>query len=97
MNEEETKQEIQKQRDRYARHMHGMQAGVAVDAGRGDPSTNPKHLRVGVNSALVDSGTLFRLLIAKGIFTELEFYTTLADVAEEEHMSYEKKIGAKLI
>ncbi len=76
-------------RDRYVRAIHGMQAGVALDEARGDASCTPKHLRVGVNAAMVDSAALAALLIQKGIVSEEDYLESLATVAEAEHARYE--------
>lgn len=85
-------------KDRYEAAVHAMQSGVAakiaMHLGR---ESEPKHLRVGVNSALVDTGTLARLLIRKGVFTSEEFYTALAENMEAEAATYERELGAKLI
>lgn len=45
--------------------MHAMQSGVAFEGGA---PLEPKHLRVGVNNALVSLDALVRLLVAKGVF-----------------------------
>jgi hypothetical protein len=80
-------------RKRYAELMHAVQTGVKLWMGI-DPEgeTSPKHLRVGVNSAMIDSGALVKLLIAKGVFTEDEFMEVLVEKAEEEKDSYEAKL-----
>ncbi len=83
-------------RKRYDVAMHGMQAGVALDDGIGAPNLKPKHLRVGVNSALVDSGALAHALIKKGILTEEEYFESLVEVAELEHKKYEDEHSARL-
>lgn len=73
---------------RYRDAAHGMQTGVAYKMERDPNETSPKHLRVGVNSAMVETSTLVRLLIGKGILTEQEWYTALADDMEAERDSY---------
>lgn len=78
---------------RYYSALHGMQSGVAFR--QNDPANTecqPKHLRVGVNSALVDSATVVKLLIAKGIFTEVEYFDMLATTMEQERDNYEKLV-----
>ena len=81
-------------RDRYAAAMHAMQSGVAFDEAHGDDSLKPKHLRVGINSCLVDSGALATLLIAKGVITEAEYFEALADGAEREKQRYTEHVNA---
>lgn len=78
----------QKDLDRYHAAMHGMQTGVAVDQSNGSTDGTPKHLRVGINSALVDSAALATLLMAKGLFTIDEYHAALADAAEAERDRY---------
>lgn len=73
-------------RERYMRAMHAMQSGVA--ALMPSKETEPKHLRVGVNSALIDSAAVASLLIAKGVFTEDEYLEALALTAERDVATY---------
>lgn len=92
--------------ERYAKALHAVQSGVAtlIELERGpdlDPpavhgEASPKHLRVGVNSALIGNGAIAELLINKGIFTQAELESKLADFAEREQASYEKLLSAKL-
>jgi hypothetical protein len=82
-----------------ARHhaaMHAMQTGVAATMRRDPHETNPKHLRVGINAAMSDQRGLATLLIAKGIFTEEEYFEAIADSAEQEKQMYERELGVKL-
>lgn len=73
---------------------HAMQSGVAAEMNAGMPAaTEPKHLRVGVNMALIDSAAIARLLIRKGIITEVELAEALADQTEEEKRSYERRLS----
>lgn len=82
---------------RYIAALHAMQSGVAAKLALGDSSEcTPKHLRVGVNSAMVDTGVLTRLLIRKGVFTSEEFYEELVAGMEREQDLYEQKLGVKL-
>jgi hypothetical protein len=67
---------------------HAMQTGVKWEMETGSLDTTPKHLRTGVNSALVDCTAIARLLISKGIFTEDEYYTAVADEMEREVQRY---------
>lgn len=53
---------------------------------------SPKHLRTGINSALIDSGAVGQLLIEKGIITEEEYFEKLADLAEADVASYTEKL-----
>ena len=68
-----------------------MQSGVAHEMATCDRATQPKHLRVGVNSAMVDNAALANLLIAKGVITLQEYMIAIADEMEEEVKRYEAK------
>ncbi len=86
----------QESQDRYAAACHAMQTGVAMTMERnggvgGD--TSPKHLRVGVNSALVTDTALAKLLIGKGIITRAEYFESLADEMEAEVQRYRAELG----
>lgn len=80
---------------------HAMQTGVlqtmAMEGAAGvddTTSTSPKHLRVGVNTALVNMGALAKLLIAKGVFTMEEYAAAIADAMEDEVRLYERELSA---
>lgn len=75
---------------RYLAAAHAMQSGVAHKMHVDPSETSPKHLRVGVNSAMVDAAAVARLLIAKGVFTEDEYYAAIADQMEREKALYEQ-------
>jgi hypothetical protein len=71
-----------------------MQSGVAALMGQGhDSETEPKHLRVGVNSALCENGALVRLLIAKGVITADEISKASADEMEAEVRRYQLRLS----
>ena len=88
--------------DRYLDAVHAMQTGVAflIEQEPGDKESSPKHLRVGVNSALLSLGGLVQVLIDKGILTPEEYLKAQADSAEREVADYERRIeeltGAKV-
>lgn len=82
---------INKLQERYLAAMHGVQTGVAVLMERdadGD-STTPKHLRVGVNSAMVGQAALAKLLIDLGVVTERQLWEHLVTAAEDERERYQ--------
>jgi len=90
--------------EEYVSLVHAMQSGVAFDiAAHGEKraGADPKHLRVGVNVALVESSALWTLLVRKGIISEEEKVASLteAHIAEvqryEDHLS--KTTGAKVV
>lgn len=76
----------------YEQALHGIQTGVAFEIERGSSASNPKHLRVGVNSAMVSDAALVRLLVAKGIFTMDEYLESVRLEANRELERYEAHI-----
>jgi hypothetical protein len=88
---------ILEESERYYRAAHAMQSGVAYEMSQGCHDTEPKHLRVGINAAMVEHSALVELLIAKGILTRREYFTSVADEMENEVKRYEARslIGAK--
>lgn len=93
MTEEERKTEHMA---RYERACHAMQSGVAMEMQLGARNTEPKHLRVGINSAMVEHSAVARLLIEKSIITEEEYLRSLAVGMEQEVKSYEKRLSEML-
>lgn len=81
---------IEEDRARYERAMHAMQSGVAARMGYDHGETTPKHLRVGVNSALLQNSALALLLMRTGVIAEADYWKALADAAEEEKGLYER-------
>lgn len=79
---------------RYHAAAHAMQSGVAAEMGIADRAhaTEPKHLRVGVNSAMVNDRAIAELLIAKGVITEDEYVAAVADAMEAEAVDYEQRL-----
>lgn len=83
-------------KERYVDACHAMQSGIAMMMNYDSASTTPKHLRVGVNSAMVDSSALANLLISKGIITEEEYFKAIADGMEKEVQDYKLRIRIAL-
>jgi hypothetical protein len=81
--------------ERYEAACHAMQTGVAHDLNLRPNSGTPKHLRVGVNVALRDHGSLVGLLISKGIITQEEYEKAIADGMEAEVKTYEDMIASQ--
>lgn len=77
--------------ERYLQLAHAMQSGVAFSKDKRD--LEPKHLRVGVNSAMVVHGGLVELLIAKGVFTRDEYMAAITDSMQREVDTYREKIA----
>lgn len=81
--------------DKYQKLVHAMQSGVAMEieqAGIDQAAATPKHLRVGVNVALVESSALWKLLVEKGIITEKEMEECLLAAHKEEVDRYTARI-----
>lgn len=92
MNDQER---IARATERHIAAEHAMQSGVAAEMqlpGR-HAATEPKHLRVGVNTALRDHASLVQLLITKGIITEVEYVEAIADGMETEQREYEQRLS----
>ena len=86
---------------RYEIAAHAVQAGVAMELHDAPPhisqsAASPKMLRTGVNLAMVEHGALVRVLIAKGVFTEEEYFEELVKGVEQEQRLYEERLSARL-
>lgn len=68
----------------YNAAMHKIQSIIAFRITRGDTLASPKHLRVGVDSALVSNEALVRLLAKKGLITRDEYMDSLLECTVEE-------------
>jgi len=77
---------------RYTTAAHAMQSGVAAKMAYDPSETTPKHLRAGVNSAMVETSALVQLLVAKGIITFDEWCEALASAMEAEVALYETEL-----
>lgn len=83
--------------DRYNAALHAVQTGVAMKMQLGEmSSTSPKHLRTGINSALVNCAGIAQLLMDKGIFTEEEYFRYQAEWMENEQRGFEEELSDKL-
>lgn len=80
------KESLETLQRRYRALAHAVQSSIAfmIEAVPGWTAHTPKHLRVGVNVAMTDLGSLVTLLIAKGVITEEEYYRALADGMQRE-------------
>lgn len=73
----------------YTDACHAMQSGVAAKMNYDKSDTEPKHLRVGINSAMCDHAALARLLMQKGIITEAEYEAAITEEMQNEVKRYE--------
>lgn len=80
--------------ERIRTAQHAMQTGVAYENAKLPYDfDHHKHLRVGVNSAMVEIGALAELLISKGIITEEEILSAYAKGHEREQTKYEEIVS----
>lgn len=96
----EISEQAQEHHQRYLRAAHAMQSGVAMNMNYEPSETDPKHMRVGVNSAMIEHAALVDVLVEKGLITHEEFFKSLADKMELEVRRYEatleKRLGRKV-
>ncbi len=91
------KEQFEAYRSEYLDLCHAMQSGVHSEILE-DPSgklaaVRPKNLRVGVNSAMADHASLVRLLVRKGIISNIEYVKALRDGMAEEVKRYERRLS----
>lgn len=79
----------------YHEAMHGVQTGVEIEMNSGSKATHPKHLRVGVDSAMVNDAALARLLVKKGLFTWEEYREEIRLEANRELDRYEDRVRGR--
>lgn len=76
--------------EEYMALAHAMQTGVKFDQESGSTDGTPKHLRVGVNSCMVNNDAVARLLMEKGVFTQEEYIQAVVDAMRREVERYEE-------
>lgn len=89
--------------ERYNALMHAMQTGVKLEnewnprsqIGEFPVAANcePKHLRVGVNSALIETSALAQLLIAKRLIEPEEYWASIMAMLEIEVENYKRRLA----
>lgn len=89
---------IEENQQRYYDAAHAMQSGVALEItksfnGNDMSASSPKHLRTGINAAMVEHSALVQILVEKGVITWDEFWAKLADCMETEVRKYERRNG----
>lgn len=77
--------------ERMRRAQRALQSGVGMDQVKN--AETPKHLRVGVNSALCFHTGLVRLLVTKGLLTWEEALEAECVELEAEVRRYEEKLS----
>lgn len=86
-----TQEEIEAN-ERYLAALHAVQSGIKMKMQLGWDGASPKHLRVGVDSAMVNDWAMTELLIRKGIITSLEYLQVLSESAENEKERLEAEL-----
>jgi hypothetical protein len=80
----------------YMEAAHGVQSAVAVHEARGAKSVTPKHLRTGINLAMVEHGALVSLLVDKGLITVDEYEEYLRLATNDELAREQDTLGVTL-
>jgi hypothetical protein len=80
----------------YESAMHAVQSGIAMLMNYSPSLVSGKHLRVGINSAMVTDRAVAELLIAKGVFTKDEYMDAITVAANKEVEMLEKELSELL-
>lgn len=80
-------------RDRLAAAQHAVQTLIALEMGIDPSFVQPKHMRVGVDTALVEIGALGELLVDKGVITLEEYIAAMAHGMEREVQLRRERLG----
>lgn len=83
---------IEEKRERYKELLHAMQTGVAYVQAKDPIDGSPKHLRVGINAAMIEHAALANLLIRKGIITDEEYVDGIIAELEREVERYTQQV-----
>lgn len=78
----------------YLEAMHALQSAVAYKIQmRLNEGHQPKHLRVGVDSAMLQISALVSVLAGKGVFTIEEYEEALRLAVNDEVSAHETELG----
>jgi len=89
--------------DEYTALMHAMQTGVKAlkeisdnfdSANTDTPETSPKHLRVGVNAAMVAIGALVQTMVEAGLIDYEKYIDNQLEFIKRDIKSYEDRLQA---
>lgn len=72
---------------------HACMTGAGYYLAKEPKVAEPKHVRNGIDSAMVQHGALAALLIKKGLITEEEYLESLALGFEKEKAKYERELS----
>lgn len=95
MSQNEPNIEVKALIDEYNRLCHAMMTGVGYDLEYNRKQAEPKHVRSGINSALVSHSALAKLLMAKGLITDLEYWQAVVTEMDAEVKRYEASLEAR--
>lgn len=84
---------IAEKQSEYMALCHAMQSGVAMEMNIRTQPTEPKHLRVGINTSMSDHGALVKLLVDKGLITNLEYFASMCTLMRHEVALYEERLS----
>lgn len=79
--------------ERYHRAAHRVQTAIGFMPNHENQQV--KHMRTGIDMSKSDMGGLARLLIQKGVMTELEYLEAVAEAAEREAAAYENELSVR--
>ena len=85
--------------EEYAAAAHTMQTGVGFELAQEYPHLSDealkviKHLRVGINSAMVEHAALVHVLVSRGVMSLAEYETELVSQMQQEVERYEKRLA----
>ena len=82
--------------DRITAKLHAVQTGVGYMMEQGSKETHPKHLRVGINNALIQNSALQMLLVIKGIITPVEYAEAVEFLVEREVERYRREVASAM-
>jgi hypothetical protein len=74
---------IEAAKARYMAAAHAVQSAIGFSM-HASSITEPKHMRTGIDMTKSDMGAITRLLVTKGICTDIEIWEALAEGAEAE-------------
>lgn len=76
----------------YEDALHGVQTAIQFELDtKASQTTEPKHLRVGIDSAHISDAAIVRLLLKKGVITQAELDESLRIQANDELAHYERQ------
>lgn len=80
--------------------LHGIQTGIRYkyETSEKDESLDRrlKHIRVGVDNALIQTDTLMQLLVKKGVFTDIEWLEEYLQAVNFKLNQYKKELSEAL-